>query len=317
MTVSNSRWWPWLRRVLTLGFFSLLVWLLVGQATELDWAEVWQAVRSYSPGRLALALALSFTSYAAYCCFDLIGKAYTRHDLPTPAVLLTAFISYAFNLNFGALIGGAGFRYRLYSRRGLGTADISRVVGLSILGNWSGYFPLLGWALLSGALPVPEALPVGEGAMQAIGLLSIALTAVYLAACAFSSRRSWTLRGHQILLPSASMASLQVGLSMVCWSMIAAIVHVLTWQQIPYTTVLAVLLLAAVAGAVTHVPAGLGVLEAVFITMLGNQIPRSELLASLLVYRAVYYLSPLLVALVVFLLVEVRGRPGREPRPAP
>jgi hypothetical protein len=33
------------------------------------------------------------------------------------------FISYAFNLNLGSLVGGVAFRYRLYSRLGLGNAD--------------------------------------------------------------------------------------------------------------------------------------------------------------------------------------------------
>ena len=42
-------------------------------------------------------------------------------------------------------------------------------------------------------------------------------------------------------------------------------------RSVPYPTVLAVLLVAAVAGVITHVPAGLGVLEAVFVALLSHR----------------------------------------------
>ena len=64
--------------------------------------------------------------------------------------------------------------------------------------------------------------------------------------------------------------------------------------------------MAAVAGVITHVPAGLGVLEAVFVTMLSSRLPAAQLLAGLLAYRAVYYLLPLAVAAALFAHVEWR-----------
>ncbi len=64
----------------------------------------------------------------------------------------------------------------------------------------------------------------------------------------------------------------------------------------------------AIAGVVLHVPAGLGVFEAVFITLLGHRISDGQLLAALLGYRAVYYLGPLVVAAFLFLAMELRAR---------
>ncbi len=76
----------------------------------------------------------------------------------------------------------------------------------------------------------------------------------------------------------------------------------------PYPTVLMVLLVAAIAGVVTHVPAGLGVLEAVFIALLAGQVPAPTLLGVLLAYRALYYLAPLALAVPLFLVMEIRHR---------
>ena len=70
--------------------------------------------------------------------------------------------------------------------------------------------------------------------------------------------------------------------------------------------VLATLLLSAVASAMVHIPAGIGVLEAVFVAVLGGLAPEPQLLAALLAYRAVYYLFPLLLALAFYAAFEAR-----------
>jgi hypothetical protein len=83
---------------------------------------------------------------------------------------------------------------------------------------------------------------------------------------------------------------------------------VLLQGKVSYPTVLAVYLLAAIAGVVTYIPAGLGVLEAVFVMLLAQKVGEPQLLAALLAYRAVYYLGPLLVAAVMYLVMEMRLR---------
>ena len=74
-----------------------------------------------------------------------------------------------------------------------------------------------------------------------------------------------------------------------------------------------VLLSAAIAGAAAHIPAGLGVLEAVFITLLVPPLGRGEVLAALLAYRGLYYLAPLLVACGVYFWLESRARRTTRP----
>ena len=65
----------------------------------------------------------------------------------------------------------------------------------------------------------------------------------------------------------------------------SALVYVLLQQKVDFPAVVAVLLTAAIAGVITHVPAGLGVLETVFIALLSHQVDRNELLAALILYR--------------------------------
>src|SRR3546814_19447585 len=87
---------------------------------------------------------------------------------------------------------------------------------------------------------------------------------VYLWLCGFSKRRSWTIRGHEIQLPSLRLALIQLVLGAANWSLMALVVYFMLSQKAAYPEVLGILMISSIAGVVTHIPAGLGVIEAVF-----------------------------------------------------
>lgn len=306
--------WRWAKRLLAAAFFLTVGSLLVIQAREIEWGEVGRAMGQTPPAVLAGAGGLVLLSYLLYGSFDLLGRRYTGHRLPLRRVLPVALVSYAFNLNMGALVGGAGFRFRLYSRLGLAPAKIARVLAISISSNWSGYVLLAGLLLAFDRMRVPPSWQLGAQALQAIGVLLVALAVAYPLLCAWSPRRTWRIRGHELRLPDGRLALAQIGLSTLNWLVIASIVHLLL-PPLPFLTVLGVMLLGAVAGAMAHIPAGLGVLEAVFVMTLSGQVATPTLLGALLTYRALYYLIPLVIAVPVYFGLEA-GATGRAARPA-
>ena len=128
---------------------ALVAWLLVRQARTIDWSEVLDVGRrdpaaDAARGRRRWPPA----AIALYSCYDLLGRRMTGHKLGTGTVMGVTFISYAFNLNLGSLVGGVAFRYRLYSRLGLDNNTITRVLGFSMLTNWLGYLVRRGRGLL-------------------------------------------------------------------------------------------------------------------------------------------------------------------------
>lgn len=301
------RWWRIARRVLAFAFFALVGVLLVSQARAVDWSKVGAALFDYPLHTLLAAGAVAAASHAVYSGFDLLGRRWTGHGLPTRRVVPVTFVSYAFNLNLGSLIGGVAFRYRLYSRLGLDNDTITRVLGLSLATNWLGYLALAGGVFAWGVIAPPADWQLGAGALRALGALLLALAAAYILMCGFSPRRSWTVRGHELTLPPLGLALAQLAISCVNWLLIAGVLYLLLQRQVGYATVLAVLLIAAVAGVLAHIPAGLGVLEAVFIALLEGQQSRGQLLAALLAYRALYYLAPLVLAIGIYLVLEARA----------
>lgn len=314
--------WPrirrWLMRGLTLAFFAVVAWFGVRYALTVDWREVGDSIATTPRPVLLLAALLAAASHALYSCFDLLGRHYTGHGLPVRQVMAVNFISYAFNLNMGSLVGGVAFRFRMYSRLGLKTAVITRVMTLSMLTNWLGYFILGGAVFLAAPLPLPAGWKLGSVGLQALGASMLVLAAAYLGLCLRARRREFTVRGHDLLLPPARMAAIQVAMSCANWSIMGGLLTVLLQGRLPFATVLAVLLVAAVAGVITHVPAGLGVLEAVFVALLSHRVPATQLLGALLVYRALYYLLPWGLATGLYLWMESRAGPAGpgEKRPA-
>lgn len=307
----DSAWrraWPTIKKVLTLAFFVLVGVLLYQLAKRLEWSEVVSALRGYSATTLALAAAATAASYLVYSSFDLLGKRYTGHPLPVRQIMPVTFVCYAFNLNLSSWIGGVAFRYRLYTRLGLKKSTITRVLSMSLLTNWMGYLCLAGAVFASGLLKLPPGWKIGSGSLQIIGVVLLLAAIGYFLLCAFSKRRSWTLRGHELSLPSLQMALAQVLLGAANWSLMATVVFVLMPDNISYPTVLGVLLISSIAGVVTHIPAGLGVLEALFIALLSHQASKTSLLAGLIGYRAIYFLAPLLIATLVYLVLEARAK---------
>lgn len=310
---SSKRWWQWIKRLFTVAFFAGVAYLLFVQARSIDWSEVLTTLRRRPAEGLVTAAACAAASYALYSCFDLLGRYTTGHLLGVRQVMTVNFISYAFNLNLGSLVGGVAFRYRLYSRLGLDTRVITRVLAMSMLTNWLGYLLLAGFVFWWRPLSLPPDWKLDPFGLQVLGFVLLAAAIAYLLLCGIARRRSWRVRGYVVTLPPLRLALLQLLMSSANWLLITATVFMLLERKIAFTSVLGVLLVAAIAGVITHVPAGLGVLEAVFVALLSHQLPRTELLAALLAYRAIYYLAPLAVAALVYLLVEARAKHLRQP----
>lgn len=306
--LTDKPWWPWAKRAVGIAFLALVAFLLVKYARGVDWKEVKQSVLELPRHVLWQAGALCFASHVLYSCFDLVGRRYTGHGLPVTQVMQVNFISYAFNLNFGSLVGGVAFRYRLYSRLGLAYATITRVLTLSMLTNWLGYLLLAGIVFTVAPLDLPPDWKMDSEGLRLLGIALLAGALGYLLLCGWSKKRSWTIRGHELILPRPRMALLQLAMSCTNWAVMAGAVYLLLQGKVPYSSVLSVLLIAAVAGVITHVPAGLGVLEGVFIALLSHRLPEHTLLGALLGYRALYYIAPLFVAGGLYLLVELRAR---------
>lgn len=308
MSHSHPRWRK-AKKILTWLFFIAVAVLLVIYAQKVDWQEVWKVIRAYNRTALLSAVGLVVVSYLLYGCYDLLGRAYCGHKLAKRQVMLVSCICYAFNLTLSTWVGGIGMRYRLYSRLGLPGGTITRIFSLSITTNWLGYILLGGVIFSIGVVDLPAHWYISDTTLRIIGGCLLLLIALYLWACAFAKRRHLTIKGQKLVLPSWRFALLQMLISSANWMAMGAIIWLLLSQQVNYFFVLGVLLVSSIAGVIVHIPAGIGVLEAVFIALLaGEHASQGTIIAALLAYRMLYFFIPLALATVGYLVLESRAK---------
>lgn len=303
------RRWKLAARIASVAFFFLVLFAIGWYARSIEWAPVLESLRAYRPSTLALAALAAAATCLTYASFDLLSRPHARPGPSWRWVMPVAFTAFTFNLNLGPWIGSLGMRLRQYTRLGIGSAQVLRIILFSTLTNWVGYVTLAG--LVFAVAPpkmLPEDWPIGQGTLRLAGGALLAAAAAYWAACAGARKRVWSIRKASVRLPSGRMALLQMALAGTHWALAATVPWLLLGGAVGYPLVLATLLLAAVAGAALHIPGGVGVVEAVMIGVLGNTIPHGPLLATLLVYRATYYLWPFALGLVTFLALEAAVR---------
>lgn len=141
-----------------------------------------------------------------------------------------------------------------------------------------------------------------------VGLALASLTALYLLACGLRRGKPFVLNGTQCATPMPSTACRQVALSTANWMVTAGAIWCLAEGNAPYVATLATVLLGAIAGIISRIPAGLGVLEAVGVAVLSPYLPAPEALAVILAYRMLYFVIPLVLASIAFGAVEILWR---------
>jgi uncharacterized membrane protein YbhN (UPF0104 family) len=186
-------------------FIAVVLALLVRYARTVDWDKVKQSVLELPRSALLAALGFAAISHLIYSLLDLVGRHYTGHRLSKRKVMQVSFISYAFNLNLGSLVGGIGFRYRLYSKLGLRPGQITRIVTMSMITNWIGYILLAGVVFSFFPLQLPPNWKIDSEELQLVGVALLACPRP-TSAGAFAKTRSFKIRGVEVWCPPADGA---------------------------------------------------------------------------------------------------------------
>jgi uncharacterized membrane protein YbhN (UPF0104 family) len=294
---------------ITAAFFAAVAWLLYDRLREQDPREIIAVLRELSPVRVAGAFALTAVAYAVVASYDRLAARYARVRLHGIRGFAIAFVSYAFNFNFGATVGAVGFRVRLYSKEGVALKKIAAIAACSIVTNWCGCLTVLGAMLIAD----PSALRIGWGLSPTIGrllgALPLALVAAYLVATVLR-KAPVRIRGTSYPMPELPFALAQIALASGYWLLVPLAIYVLqpSSAAIPYSQLTVAYGLAALGGIVVRVPAGLGVIEAVFLEVFAGRVGAGPILAMLIAWRAVFLLAPLAIAAVAAAVLEYRGR---------
>ncbi|WP_237607146.1 putative bifunctional lysylphosphatidylglycerol flippase/synthetase [Roseimaritima sediminicola] len=284
--------------------FAGAIRLLVGEAKKISWDEFRDALLGVPPVYLFIAALLIAMNYMLLTAYDILALRYLRRPLPLRRVALVGFLGYSLGNNLGTLIAAAPLRFHFYTRWGLSPTQIVALIAFLGLTFWSGLWFLGGTVLVFHPIPLPEdvRLPIGT---RTLGFVMLTLWIGYALSCAVW-HKPIPIGGLRLRTPHIGLMGLQTSVAAVDLTISATALYLVLPADtiVPFGLVLAAYLVAIALALITQVPGGLGVLELILLKLLSGTVGPT-VLASVLIFRVMYYILPLLIGVVIMVVHEL------------
>lgn len=302
----------WIGPLAALCIFTLVTYVLHRELAHFHFHDILAHLHSIPLHVLLGAIAFTAGSYLTLSFYDSLALHYLRKHVSYWRVVLVTFIASAFgyNVGFNALTGAA-FRLRLYASSGLNATDVATIAGFSSVTTALGLATLAGLSFVLEPAQGASAIHSHRGWSIVLGVALLSVVVAYALWSGMKGARI-EIRGWLLRPPGAIPGVLQLVVGAMDLGLAAG---VLWWllppgSNIDYVTFVGAYAIAVAAGVVSHVPGGLGVFEAMLVLAL-PEIRADQLLGSMLAYRAIYYIGPLMVAALLFGAKELGAQRAR------
>ncbi len=258
--------------------------------------------------QIMLACAFTALSYLALTGYDGLALRHLGLKVPYWLTALASFTSYAVSFTLGfPLVTGGVVRFWLYSPAGLTAGKIASLTVVAGITFWLGMGFIVGVGFISASDAVSEINHFNPLANRLVGLSAIAALVVYLGWVGRMRWRDTPIFGN-FKLPGPMLTLGQMGLGVidVCSASAALYFLLPKGTAIGYPTFATLYSFAAMLGIASHSPGGLGVFEATILQGVGGD--SDALLASLLLFRGIYYVAPFIGAMALLGGVEAARR---------
>ena len=300
--------WNTIGTVIGIAVFVIAVKTLVRMLHKADPGKIATAILATPTHSLIAAGVCVACAYVTLTFYDWFAlRTIGRGDVPYRSAAIGAFTSYAIGHNVGATVFTANFiRYRMYAAYALTARDIAKMAFITGLTFWLGNVFVLG----TGIAYRPEAasaidqLPAWLNRTIAIAmLLTIAGYVIWIS----QAPRAIGRNGWSVALPSAKLTLVQIGIGVfdLGFSGLAMFFLLPAEATVDFIGVLVSFIAAVLLGFVSHAPGGLGVFDTAMLLAL-PQIETEKLVASLVLFRLMYYIAPFAIALILLGVRELR-----------
>ncbi|MFO1188114.1 MAG: phosphatidylglycerol lysyltransferase domain-containing protein [Alphaproteobacteria bacterium] len=296
----------WLPPLVSLCLFGVALWVLHGMLRGLDLDDVLREFRGLSAVSVAMSAAIMVVSYFVLMTYDVLAISHIGKQLAHGKVLLAAFVGYVFSHNIGmSLVTGGGVRYRVYTAAGLTAFEIGAVTLLCGLTFTLGAMVIGGVALIFEPADLFRPIGLSHTGAQMLGIALLVAVAGWVI-WSGTRKRELRLREFTMRAPPFLLSLKQIGVAILEITLSGLTLYVLLPKgyDVSFVVFMAVYVLATVGGILSHVPGGIGVIEATFLLLL-PQIPQGPMLASILAFRVIYLIFPLFVGAMLLGMFEV------------
>ena len=291
---------------LGLFFFVLAVFMIYHQLSRYSMDELKVAILSIPNANLIYASIASFVGYIALSTYDYLALKYIKKKMQTWKWILTGFIGFSVSNNAGhAIVSGGAVRYRFYSRWGISTGDIVKMV------TFSGFTYLIAcfFLIIVGYVMTPEHAFGDASSTRFSTFISMIFSLVGLIIYFWASlyyKKHVTIKGVKFKMPKFNLAVRQMIIGSIDIVMASLVLYsvLICFVKIDFMTFMGAIIIPQVLGVYSQVPGGLGIFELVFSNILPGQDNQAILFGALIAYRIIYYLLPLIISGVVLFVYE-------------
>jgi uncharacterized membrane protein YbhN (UPF0104 family) len=269
---------------------------LVRTLRGVDTGVILIALTDIPHSHIALAALCVIGAFCTLTFYDFFAlRTIGKKHVPYRIAALSSFTSYSIGHNIGATVfTGGAIRFRIYSDYSLNAIDVAKICFLSGLTFWLGntFVLSIGMALHPWAASAMDHLPSAINRMIALG--GIAGIVAYLVWLTMGERRrELGQNGWKVVLPSARLTLLQILIGVVDLGFCALAMYLLMPAQpeIDFLSLAVVFILATLLGFASHAPGSIGVFDAAMLVAL-PEFGREQLLATLVVFRILYFMIP-------------------------
>lgn len=293
--------WHRLGFVLSISIIAIAAWVLYRKLHDINVAKVLNAMSTVDYSDVALAALFVAGGYFTLTFYDLFAlRTIGKSHIPYRIAALSGFTSYSVGHNVGATVfTGGAVRYRIYSHWGLTAMDVAKICFVAGTTFWLGNVTVLGVGIAwhpEAASSIDQA-PVwfnrGLGVALLVGLVCY-VTWVWRTPRVVG-RDNW-----KVQLPNGPLTLLQILIGIVDLGFCALAMYMLmpTTPYLDFVSIAVIFITATLLGFISHSPGGLGVFDAAMLIALA-QYDKEELLAGLLIFRLLYYITPFTLSLVI------------------
>lgn len=290
--------WKRIGMAFSVCILVLSVIILGRTIAGLHWGELRAAIAAMSAEQIVAASFFTALSYIALTGYDALALRQLRIAVPYRTTALASFTSYAISFTLGfPLITAGTVRYWIYSRVGVTAGKVASLTVVAGLTFWLGMALVIGVALTIQPDEISDVNRLKGWINLLIGLAVLCAIMFYLAWVSRGHRRV-SMQGLRLELPGLTLTLSQLVLGVIDLTCAAGALYVILPGEhgLDFVSFCAAYVFACLLGIASHVPGGIGAFEA---TML-NTVPAPSaeaLLASLLLFRVIYYVVPFVLAL--------------------
>ncbi len=285
---------PWVRRATSAIFFAVAAYLIYRQVSTLSLGAFLAALASTHPAAVALSIVLTGASYLCLSGSEWLALQALSHPLSYRQAAGVAIPAYALTNTAGfSPATGTALRLELYAKHGLSagqSAGVAMLAGTAV--SLSG---IVAAGLLVVVAPATFAAAFHGSVWLALLAGGVLLAPGGLWFWAFTPRAPRWLGGSHPALPDMRLRLLGLLAGVGDWLFSgAALFALLPHPHLStYAGYMAVYITGCLLSAATGVPGGIGVFEAIVLTLSAVFSQAHETAAALLLYRGIYSLGPL------------------------